>query len=293
MNRLEPLLARLRADLAKPRGLYRPLLVAGAVVGRVRNAWVDALAGWTDRLDLRADRIVVRDRLDTYHARTDAFDEIARGLSQAGLLTRWRDERYRVGVDFDQPLFELERAAARFFGIRTWAAHANGLVRDASEPRALPNATRMWIARRSVQKPIDPGMLDNLVGGGIPAGHEVHPSVVREAWEEAGVPPRLASTARLVGTIDICREVPDGLQVETVFTHDLVLPSDFTPTAVDGEVAEHRLCTLDEVFALASEPAAMTLDATLVAVDCLIRCGYVGADDPGYGELVSMVRAGD
>jgi len=35
--------------------------------------------------------------------------------------------------------------------------------------------------------PIDPGMLDNLVGGGIAAGATVIDTVVREAWEEAGI----------------------------------------------------------------------------------------------------------
>ncbi len=43
----------------------------------------------------------------------------------------------------------------------------------------------MWIARRSPTKPIDPGMLDNLVGGGLAAGLTVAQTLVKEGWEEA------------------------------------------------------------------------------------------------------------
>ena len=48
------------------------------------------------------------------------------------------------------PAFVIERAAARYFGIRTWAAHVNGVVRDAG-------TASMWFARRSEHKAIDPG----------------------------------------------------------------------------------------------------------------------------------------
>ena len=48
------------------------------------------------------------------------------------------------------PWFLLERAAARYFGVHTCAAHVNGLVRGAT-------ATTMWFARRSADKAIDPG----------------------------------------------------------------------------------------------------------------------------------------
>src|SRR5918992_1459821 len=70
----------------------------------------------------------------------------------------------------------LERAAARPFGLTTYAVHLNGISFDENN---------MWIARRSAAKPIDPGMLDNLVGGGISAGSSLEETLVKEAWEEA------------------------------------------------------------------------------------------------------------
>ena len=87
--------------------------------------------------------------------------DVARALADDHRLTAWRNECYAVANEFGAlPWFELERAAARYFGVRTYAAHVNGLIR-------LRNGdVAMWIARRSAAKAIDPGMLDNLVGGG-------------------------------------------------------------------------------------------------------------------------------
>jgi hypothetical protein len=76
-----------------------------------------------------------------------------------GFIPGWRNERYRIA-----DAFEIERAAARPFGLTTQAVHLNGIAGD-----------RMWLARRSPSKQIDPGMLDNLVAGGISAGFSAEP----------------------------------------------------------------------------------------------------------------------
>src|SRR5262249_25066366 len=144
-------------------------------------------------------------------------------LAAEGALTAWRDERYEVRADERSPcVFLLERAAARYFGIRTFAAHVNGLVRRES-------SIAMWIARRSPGKSIDPGMLDNLVGGGVAAGSDVRTTMIKEAWEEAGIAAILAATATHQATVEIVRAQPDGLQRETIHTHDVWLPPDFVP----------------------------------------------------------------
>ena len=120
-----------------------------------------------DTFDVRDDGISFAAGHDSAAARTSALDRVARMLAAEGLLTAWRDERYAVASEFGAPAwFVLERAAARYFGIHTYAVHVNGLVRRGDE-------IAMWIARRSPTKSIDPGMLDNLVGGGIAAGQSV------------------------------------------------------------------------------------------------------------------------
>jgi hypothetical protein len=73
-------------------------------------------------------------------------------LEAQGLLLSWRDETYDGRADDGTGLFKLERAAARFFGFDAQAVHVNGLV-------AKGGAMSMWIARRSADEAIDPGLV--------------------------------------------------------------------------------------------------------------------------------------
>jgi 8-oxo-dGTP pyrophosphatase MutT (NUDIX family) len=137
-------------------------------------------------------------------------------------------------------------------------------------------------------KPIDPGLLDNLVGGGIPAGAGARATLVREAFEEAGIPPDLAERAQAAGRVEICRDQPDGLQRETIHAYDLWLPEGFVPRNQDGEAVEHRLCAPDTVLSIL-ETDDITVDASLVIVDFLLRQGAVTRADPSH-ETLSRLR---
>jgi len=245
-----------------------PLLVDGWAFGYVDEGRYRRLAAFSDVFAAAGGGLALQARWRGAKARTAALATVARALAGEGALTAWRDERYAVARRFaTPPLFLVERAAARYLGIQTYAAHANGLV--GSGP-----AARVWLARRSPTKPIDPGWLDNLVGGGMAAGEAPLATLVREAWEEAGIPADIASSARPVGALTIERVVPDGYQREVIHAYDLVLPPGFVPANQDGEVTEHRLVTFDELAPMLCKTEgsdAVTLDATLVSVDCLRR----------------------
>ena len=168
--------------------------------------------------------------------------------------------------------------------MRTYAAHVNGIVQDGE--------TRMWIARRSGDKAVDPGLLDSLVGGGIAAGMRVDQTVQKEAWEEAGIPAMLAGRARPAGVVHSCKPMFDGLQRETLFVHDLVLPPQFVPSNQDGEAIEHRLVSLHEaarLIAVEHGDDAVTLDASVVVLDYLIRHGEISPDQPRYARLAELL----
>jgi 8-oxo-dGTP pyrophosphatase MutT (NUDIX family) len=172
---------------------------------------------------------------------------VVQQLQKDGLIPGWRDEQYRI-----EDLFEIERAAARPFGLTTYAVHVNGLL-----------GNQMWLARRSQSKPIDPGMLDNLVGGGMTAGLTPEQVLLKEAWEEAGIPAGLARTATRGGMVKILREVPEGVQSEVIYVYDLQLPDSFQPKNQDGEVSEFIRFPLENVFDLKH----VTHEALLVARD--------------------------
>jgi 8-oxo-dGTP pyrophosphatase MutT (NUDIX family) len=280
-NALDAIADRLARVLAAPRRPYEALIVENHVVGWIIPERAQRLLQWRDVFRRSARGLELVPSLDTSPARTRALAEVARTLSTEAALSAWRSERYAVAPEADaSPLFELERAAARYFGIHTFAAHASGLVGDA-------DGWQMWLARRSPVKPIDPGLLDSLVGGGIAAGYDATGTLIKEAFEEAGIPAALATRARGAGSVEICRDQPDGLQRETVHVYDLWLPADFVPANQDGEAVGHRLCAPDAVLPLLAGDD-MTADASLVIVDFLLRHGHISATDRAFTALEAL-----
>ena len=137
-------------------------------------------------------------------------------------------------------------------------------------------------------KSIDPGQLDNLVGGGVAAGLSVIETVVKEAREEAGMPRSLAESARPAGTVRIFRGQPDGIHRETLHVHDVELPPTFVPCNEDGEVVDCRLASVEEVaewIGARDGDRVVTADASLVIVDWLIRHGHVTPANAAFAAL--------
>jgi 8-oxo-dGTP pyrophosphatase MutT (NUDIX family) len=262
-QRLDPL-------LAPPSSPLVALEVEGAVAGRITPRRAARLAGFGEVFRMDGARLRFAPGLEDAASRSAALTQVAAELAREGALTAWRDELYAAAPALGAaPWFEIERAAARYLGIRTHAAHVNGLVRDGTR-------TLMWLARRSPTKSIDPGMLDNLVGGGVASGMTIAQTLVKECWEEAGLPEHVARAAQPVSELTIFREQPDGIQHETIHAHDLWLAPGWRPSNQDGEATEHRLVSFDEVarlLALDDDRDAVTADASLVALDCLRRLG--------------------
>ena len=278
--------ARIVRATAVPSSGWRRFEAAGTALGLVDDARAERLARF-DCFDVSPGVVALDSALATPDARSAAIADVAAALRREGALPAWRDELYAVAPVFDAPaLFRIERGAARYFGVRTYAAHVNGIVHDGDE-------TRMWIARRSAHKAVDPGLLDNLVGGGIAAGMRVDETVAKEAWEEAGIDATTARAARPVGVVHAMRTMFDGLQRETLFVHDLALPPTFVPSNRDGEAVEHRLVSLDDaarIVATSGGDDEATLDASVVIVDYLVRHGAIRPDQPRYAALVGLLR---
>ena len=222
---------------------YVRFMASGRKIGWLAPELAARLNAWPTVFECTTNRVVL--------LRIEEFPSVVETLAAEGFIPGWRNERYRI-----EDLFEIERAAARPFGLTTHAVHVNGISFDG----------KMWLARRSATKPIDPGLLDNLVGGGLTAGLSVEQVLVKEAWEEAGIPAELARRARPGGAAQILREVREGVQSETVHVYDLELPDRFQPRNQDGEVSEFLLVELHEV-----ERLELTLEAQLAAKDYFSR----------------------
>jgi 8-oxo-dGTP pyrophosphatase MutT (NUDIX family) len=240
-------------------------------VGSVARAHLGALARWPAALRRSDDALTL---VLPAAERTAFFDQANRALHAAGLIVGWRDETYGVlALGSGALLATFERAASRFWGSTTFGAHCNGYVAGADgRPHWL------WIARRSYHKPTDPGLLDNLIGGGVPHGQSPAETVVREGWEEAGLRPQQMAGLQPGRRLQVARDIPEGFQLEEVSAFDLALPAGLTPRNQDGEV--HSLTLMPVAQALACAAAGqMTVDAALVTLDFALRHGLLDADE--------------
>ena len=258
--------------------------IAGVQAGWVRRRDVPLLDAWAHIFEIDERSVSLRAEFDTVDARSQVLGEVIDALAAQGHIPGWRNETYAIRNRFDDPpMAFIERAASRFFGTQTYAVHLNGVV-------AQGGVTRMWIARRSLQKATDPGMLDNLVGGGISWGYGVEDTLAKECWEESGLPDALARRAVRGGTIHVLQEIDEGTQAEQLFIFDLDVGTDFEPANQDGEVADHRLASIDAVRDWIAD-AKMTVDASLAALDWMARHGAL--DDAARAALDALAIAPD
>ncbi len=254
-----PALAAAR-QRARPR---RAFVVDDEAVGSVDEAHLSALARWPAALAVTPDAV----RLRLPREERDAwFAEANAALRAEGLVRAWRDEPFALPSPASgRTLAVIERAASRFWGTLTLGAHCNGWV---AGPDGRP--AQMWIARRSPHKPTDPGKLDNLVGGGVPFGQTPWEALLREGWEEAGLPPQRMAQATPGRVLELRRDIPEGLQFERLHVYDLELQPGEEPVNQDGEVASVELLSCVRA-AEAAGGHEMTVDAALVALDFLLR----------------------
>ena len=255
------------ADLPGARCRF---FVRDLAVGWVPPRIAAALEG-TASVIRTADRVTLTD--------ASALPAIARDLSERGLY-RWRGEAFDVRATPDGPaLTQIDRGAIPSFGIQATGVHVNGLVRRG-------DTLHLWVARRAMDKRLDPGKLDHIVAGGVPAGMSPSETLVKEAGEEATIPPALAAQAVPVGLMSYVMERPEGLRRDRLHCYDLMLPEDFTPEAADGEVAGFELWPIARAFEAVRETDDFKFNVNLVLIDLFIRLGMIA------GPEAASLRAG-
>ena len=151
----------------------------------------------------------------------------------------------------------------------------------------------MWVARRALDKPTFPGMLDNMVAGGQPIGIGLRENLIKECQEEANIPAELSRQAESVGVISYVSETPEGMKPDIQFVYDLELPATFEPTNTDGEVEEFHLWPIEKVMDVVSQTAEFKFNCSLVIIHFLIRRGLISPEDPDYLDIVLGLHAPD
>jgi hypothetical protein len=273
------LLDRVRYSQRRDAGRFRRFMVAGLPVGWVAHGLADRLRGFPGVFAVSDNAVRVADALDSFERRSRAVGAAVLRLREEGWFPGWRNEVFAVATSFRAPpLLQIERGAARAFGVRCYCVQLNGIVdRD--------GLIQTWIARRALSKPVGPGKLDQIVGGGLPVGISLRDNLIKECAEEASIPASLAAQARPVGAVAYFRQDGDISDDEVLFNYDLRLPADFTPVNADGEVAGFELWPLARVKAVLADTDDFLFDVALSLIDFLIRHGAVEPDDPDYIEI--------
>ena len=265
---------------------YRPFVVDGEAVGRIAPGFWAQLQRWPEVFHLHANCICLAPELEAAGAvaRTDAVDKVVCQLREDGVISGWRDEQYAVGLGWGRPAaMTMERAAVPFFGVTGYGVHINGWCRTTT-------GLHLWVARRSPNKPTDPGKFDQLVAGGQPAALGLMENVIKECAEEAGIDPAMAAQARSVGTVSYALTTTQGFRPDVLFVFDLELPVNFQPENTDGEVDAFYLWPVERVAEVVRTSQDFKFNCALVVIDFLIRHGAISPEDPDYPAIVAGLR---
>ena len=263
---------------------FLPFEVGEMRIGWVRRSLTERLAERPDVFAVRAGSVGFAPALDTPGRRSAALAEIVREWHGRGLLSRVSGELLAIGADAAKPpLFLIDRSAVQAFGFSAVGVHVNGYVRR-------PDGLHVWTAERAAGRHSYPGMLDNMVAGGQPAGLSLKENVVKEAAEEAGIPEALAQRARPAGAVTYCLETEAGLRPAILHVYDLELPAGFQPRNSDGEVACFELWPAARLAETVRDTRRFKFNCNLVIIDFLIRRGVLGPEQPDYAAILAGLR---
>jgi 8-oxo-dGTP pyrophosphatase MutT (NUDIX family) len=240
-------------------GARLPFRIGAVEVGWVKPDLARALGSFPG-FDAAADGVTLA------AAAAGTLPTVARALADAGRF-RWRGEAFDVRASAGSPvLTQIDRGALPVFGLLAEGVHLNGLVRRG-------DGLHLWVARRAANKALDPGKLDHLVAGGVPAGLTPWQTLIKEAAEEAAISSDVASKAVKVSEIEYAMERPEGLRRDLLYCYDLFLPDDFTPLAADGEVESFALWPIARVLETVRRTDDFKFNVNLVLIDLFRRLG--------------------
>lgn len=208
--------------------------------------------------------------------RSKELMDLVKKLNHAGIVTGWRDELFPIHYK-DNLIATIERSAVSFFGIKSFGVHLN-----------VYSGRKMWLARRSPTKTVEPNKLDQLVAGGVAYGLSLKETVIKEAHEEAGIPFDLAKKALPVGLLRYVQATENGVRRDVIYHYDLEVPPDFQPINQDGEVAEFFQVDFDDLSAFLPEFKG---NSALTLIDFMIRRGFIPPEYPNYEALCSGLIA--
>ena len=267
---------------------YAPFVLDGVRVGAVRRDRIELLRGYPDVFSIGEQEITLAPELNTPEKRSEAILPVVRDFQEQRLIRHKQNEYYPVVNVEDRKLetpvlFQIERSAVPFFGIRAFGIHINGYMRE-------DEGYSLWLGRRAKSARVHPQKLDNMVAGGLPANLSPFENMIKEAEEEASLPRAVAETAKPCGYISYCVETPEGLSPATMFVFDLEVSRDFEPENADGEIGYFQLLPIHDVLHLVDVGRELKPNSNLVIIDFCFRHGIITPAYPDYTEIEQGLR---
>ncbi|XP_023530783.1 nudix hydrolase 20, chloroplastic-like [Cucurbita pepo subsp. pepo] len=271
---------------------FLPFVIDDQIVGHVHHGFAYHLKKYANVFTFPRDDSVrvgaclsLHESLKTPEDRTHAVGNVVKCLGEE-IIPGIRNEMYPVTSSFGAPVFfSLERAAAPYFGIKVYGVQMNGYVEKDGKKF-------LWIAKRSQMKQTFPGMLDELVAGGLPEGVSCGENLMKECEEEAGIPRSISNKAIPVGAVSYSDIKDYSYKRDVLFCYDLKLPESFIPKNQDGEVEGFRLLPVTNVANVIRRTQLFKHNCALVIIDFLFRHGYIKPESLGYLELLQSLKSG-
>jgi len=277
-------LRHIRACNAPVQEPFIPWRIGDGVFGWVRPAFARHLARFPELFDLQAEGIQTPGELPA-EVLSERLGRMAAVLAVEGIVPPLLNEPYPVTAGGrGEAVASVDRVLSAYLGLRSFGQHLNGYVREGGR-------IMMWIGRRARDRLIFPGALDNLVAGGLPHAVSLQENLIKESWEEAGMPATLAQNAIPVGALSYNRVAERGFRPDVLYCYDIELPPDFEPRNTDGEVEKFMLLPIERVMEIVHDSDDFKLNCNLVIIDFLVRHGLIGPTDPEYLDIVGGLRA--
>ncbi len=243
-------------------GSYTPFRLGGAHVGWLTEQVADTLLGRGCR---RKDGTVVLDQ-------AASLSKLVQDLAGSGHFPL-RKEAFDVRAQPDGAvLATVDRGALPWFGMVAQGVHVNGIVQRA-------DGLHVWVGRRALDRLMDPGKLDHLVAGGVPAGLTREQTLIKEGAEEAGLDEAIVRQARQAGLVSYTMARPEGLRRDRLHCYDLVLPEAVQPKPCDGEVTGFELWPISRVIRTVRETDEFKFNVNLVLIDLFLRLSLLPQDE--------------
>ena len=257
---------------------FIPFMLENQCIGLVRSAFARALANYPQAFEVTDEFITLDSSLQTPQQRNRIIAEVVQALIDDGVVGYSLDEPYPVKGHNNEVFFVIDRALVPFMGFRSFGQHINGYVNR-------PGGLHLWIGTRACDRRIFPGMLDNMVAGGLPHGLSLQENLVKECHEEAGMPEKLALQAKPVSAITYNAISEKGYKPDTLYCYDIELSEEFTPENTDGEVEKFELLRVTDVISKVRQGGLFKPNCNLVLIDFFARHGLLDAQEPEFLEI--------